>query len=88
MVRNIECPSISGNESTCNVHFCILGMYERVTLDQDLVVSRVLHSTSKVLYEPISKQITFIVELIESNDFDLDTSFSCEDLKIFNFVNC
>ena len=29
-----------------------LRMYERVTPDQDLTVSRILHSTSKTLYEP------------------------------------
>ena len=65
-----------------------LRTYERVTQDRDLAVSRILHSTSKVLHEPVSKSITLIPESIDSNDFDPDTSISCKDLKIFNFVDC
>ena len=59
-----------------------LRMYERVTPDQDLAVSRILHSTSKILYEPI----THTQPVVE--DFDPDASFSAQDLAICDSIVC
>ena len=62
-------------------------MYERVTPDQDLAVSKILHSTSKVLFKPISKRTTSASLPVDENDnFDPDASFSAEDLEIVDSV--
>ena len=61
-----------------------LRMYERVTPDQDLAISHILHSSSKVLNEPASKPTTHTSQA----NFDPDASFSAEDLKIVNSISC
>ena len=64
-----------------------LRMYERVTPDEDLTVSKILHSTSKVLYEPISKPTTRAsLPVDENDDFDPDALFSAEDLEIVDSI--
>ena len=64
----------SGHKSTS-----ALRMYERVTLDQELAVSRILHSQEKITYNSMATQ---------SDDFDPDATFSEEDLKLFEDVQC
>ena len=65
-----------------------LKMYKRVIPDQDLAVSKILHSTSKVFYEPISKPTASAsLPVDENDDFDPDASFSAEDLEIVDSIH-
>ena len=64
-----------------------LRMYERVTPAQDLAVSKILHSTSKVLYNP-SGNPTASSSCTNENEVDPDASFSAEDLNIFDSIMC
>ena len=59
-------------------------MHERVTPDQDLAISQILHSSSKVLYEPGSKPT---IHTFQAN-FDPDNSFSAEELKFVDSISC
>ena len=61
-----------------------LRMYERVTPDQDLAVSKILHSTSKILYEPTAHT----QPPVEDDKFDPDASLSAQDLAICDSVLC
>lgn len=60
-----------------------LRMYERVTPDQDLAISQILHSLSKLAYAPVSKPNTSTLQ----PDFDPDASFSAKDLEIIDSVH-
>ena len=62
----------SGHKSTA-----ALRMYERITPEQELAVSKILQSQEKPAYTSAKK-----------DDFDPDSSFSTEDLKIFDDIYC
>ena len=62
----------SGHKSTA-----ALRMYERITPEQELAVSKILQSREKPAYTSAKK-----------DDFDPDSSFSTENLKIFDDIYC
>ena len=62
----------SGHKSTA-----ALRMYERVTSEQELVVSNILQSQEKLTYRSAKEE-----------EFDPDTSFSKEDLQLFDNIKC
>lgn len=57
-------------------------MHEQVMPDQDLTVSKILHSTLEVLYNPISNHTT------RASLPDLDEYFSAEDLELVDSIVC
>ena len=58
-----------------------LRMYERVTPQQNFAVSKILQSDKKVTFKAATKSVN-------DGDIDYDSSFSKEDLEIFEEVDC
>ena len=58
-----------------------LRMYERMTPQHDLAVSKILQSDKKLTFKAATQSVS-------NGEIDYDSSFSNEDLQIFEEVNC
>ena len=56
-------------------------MYERMTPQQDLAVSKILQSNKKLSFKAATQSVN-------NGDTDYDSSFSKEHLQIFEEVDC